>query len=160
MFLVKITVRSWFGKESLANLIYGPSYLSLEYALSYYGLIPERVEEVTSMTPLRSKIFRTPLGVFAYEHLHLRKMAIGLTLIEADRRHQFLIATPEKALADRISFHKNLTTTQDVYSFVCEGLRIEEEALAKLQIPLLQKIEEVYHNPAVTSLTQLVKELS
>src|SRR6202043_3466912 len=48
-------------KESLANLIYGPSYLSLEYALSYYGLIPERVEQVASMTPLRSKIFQTPI---------------------------------------------------------------------------------------------------
>ena len=146
--------------ESLANLIYGPSYISLEYALSYYGLIPERVEQITSMTPLRSKIFQTPIGVFAYVHLHPRKIAVGVTLIEVDLKHQFLIATPEKALADRISFHKNLTSTQDVYAFVCEGLRIEEDSLAKLQIPLLKKIEEIYRNPVVTLLTQLVKELS
>ena len=146
--------------ESLANLIYGPSYLSLEYALSYYGLIPERVEQITSMTPLRSKIFQTPIGVFAYVHLHPRKIAVGVTLIEVDLKHQFLIATPEKALADRISFHKNLTSTQDVYAFVCEGLRIEDDSLAKLRIPLLKKIEEIYRNPVVTLLTELVKELS
>ncbi|MFA6916770.1 MAG: hypothetical protein WC222_10275 [Parachlamydiales bacterium] len=147
-------------KESIANLIYGPSYISLEYALSYYGLIPERVEQITSMTPLRSKTFQTPVGVFTYVHLLPRKVAVGVTVVEADSQHQFLIATPEKALADRISFHKNLTSTRDVYSFVCEGLRIEEDMLAKLQIPLLKKIEEIYQNPAVTHLIQLVKELS
>lgn len=147
-------------KESLANLIYGPSYLSLEYALSYYGFIPERVEQMTSMTPLRSKVFETPLGVFAYVHLHPKKVAVGVTLIEVDRYHQYLIATPEKALADKISFHKNLISTEDVYSFICEGLRIEEESLVQLQLPLLKKIQEVYQNPAVNYLTQLVEELT
>lgn len=146
-------------KESLANLIYGPSYISLEYALSYHGLIPERVEQITSMTPLRSKIFHTPIGVFDYVHLLLRKIPIGVTLIDVDPQHQFLIATPEKALADRLSFHKNLTSTQDVHSFVCDGLRIEEDRLAKMRIPLLKEIEEIYRNPAVTHLVQLVKEL-
>lgn len=147
-------------KTSLANLIYGPSYISLEYALSYYGLIPERVEQISCMTPLRNKIFRTPIGVFAYIHLHPKKIAVGVTMVEADHQHQFLIATPEKALADRISFHNNLTSTQDVYAFVCEGLRIEKEALIKLRLPLLMEITEVYQNPAVTQLTQLVKELT
>lgn len=146
-------------KESLANLIYGPSYISLEYALSYYGLIPERVEQITSMTPLRSKTFQTPVGIFDYVHLLPRKMAVGVTVVEADSHHQFLIATPEKALADRISFYKNLTSTQDVRSLVCGGLRIEEEMLAKLRIPLLKEIEQIYRNPAVTYLSQFVKEL-
>lgn len=152
--------RNGICKESLANLIYGPSYISLEYALSYYGFIPERVEQVTSITPLRSKLFQTPIGLFAYVHLHPRKISVGVTLIEADRQHKFLIATPEKAIADRISYHKNLTSTQDVYSFLCEGLRIEEELLAKMNIPLLKEIEGVYRNPAVTYLMHLVKELS
>ncbi|MGZ3632886.1 MAG: type IV toxin-antitoxin system AbiEi family antitoxin domain-containing protein [Parachlamydiaceae bacterium] len=147
-------------KESLANLIYGPSYISLEYALSYYGLIPERVEQLTSMTPLRSKTFQTPIGTFSYEHLLLKKMAVGTTLIDVDPMHHFFIATPEKALADRISFHKNLTSVEDVYSFVCEGLRIEEEMLAKLRTSLLKEIAEVYQNSAVTYLFQLVENLS
>lgn len=147
-------------KESLANLIYGPSYISLEYALSYYGLIPERVEQMTSMTPLRSKTFQTPLGVFDYVHLNAKKISVGITLIEANSRHKFLIATPEKALADRISFHKNLTSIEDVRSFVCEGLRIEEEMLAKLNVHQLKAIADIYKNPAVTNLTKLVEEMA
>ena len=147
-------------KESLANLIYGPSYISLEYALSYYGLIPERVEQLTSMTPLRSNTFHTPIGSFAYVHLLSRKMAVGVTLIEVDPQHKFLIATPEKAIADRVSSYKNLISTQDLYSYVCDGLRIEEEELAKMRMPLLKEIESIYRNPAVTYLLELVKELS
>ncbi|MBN1355757.1 hypothetical protein JXA40_05740 [bacterium] len=49
-------------RELLANLIYGPSYVSLEYALNFHGLIPERVERVTSVTPGPSK----PLSVFSH----------------------------------------------------------------------------------------------
>ncbi len=146
-------------KESLANLIYGPSYISLEYALYYYGLIPERVEQVTSMTVLKSKTFTTPLGVFAYVHLNPKKVAVGITQVKIDLRHQVLMATPEKALADRLSFHKNLMTSQDVLRFICEGLRIEEEALSKLSLSLLDDIREIYKNPAVTALTALIKEL-
>lgn len=145
-------------KESLANLIYGPSYISLEYALSYYGFIPERVEQVTSMTILRSKTFQTPIGGFDYVHLNKNKFSVGITLIQADLKHQFLIATPEKALADRIAFHKNLTSIEEIHSFVCEGLRIEEEYLTKLHIPLLNHIEKVYQNPAVTCLTELIRD--
>ncbi len=144
-------------KESLANLIYGPSYISLEYALSYYGLIPERVEEITSMTPLRSKTFQTPIGAFAYVHLNSKKIAVGVTLVQVDRQHQFLIATPEKALADRLSFHKNLISPQDVRSFVCDGLRIEEEELAKLRLSMLEEIEKVYRSEPVTNLLILLR---
>ncbi len=147
-------------KESLANLIYGPSYISLESALSYHGLIPERVEQMTSMTCLRSKNFQTPIGIFTYNHLILKKFSIGVTTIKVDRYHQFLIATPEKALVDRIAFYKNLKAKEDVYAFICEGLRIEEENLAKLKVSLLKEIEQIYNNPMISYLIQLVKELS
>src|SRR5439155_24771651 len=53
-------------KETLANLIYGPSCISLEYALSHHGLIPERVETITSVTPKKNKEFNTPIGRFTY----------------------------------------------------------------------------------------------
>jgi len=58
------------SREYLANLIYGPSYVSLEYALSHHGLIPERVETVTSMTTRRSRHFDTPFGTFSYRMLN------------------------------------------------------------------------------------------
>ena len=60
--------RPW-AREVLANLIYGPSYISLDYALSHYGFIPERVEVVTSVTAARSRRFETPLGLFTYRSM-------------------------------------------------------------------------------------------
>ncbi len=58
-----------YSLELLANKIYGPSYVSLEWALQYHGLIPERVVEITSVTTKRSKCFETPLGRFSYHRL-------------------------------------------------------------------------------------------
>lgn len=152
--------KSLICRESIANLLYGPSYVSLEYALSFYGFIPERVEQITSVTSLRSRTFNTPIGVFAYTHLTPKKMAVGVTTVYADSQHQYLIATPEKALCDRIAPHKNLTSTEDIQSFVCEGLRIDEEMLRTLQVELLEEIKKIYHNSAVTSLFEFVKGLS
>ena len=55
----------------LANHIYGPSYVSLESALSYWGFIPERVYEISSMSMQSTKTFKTPVGRFSYFHLPL-----------------------------------------------------------------------------------------
>lgn len=55
-----------YSKEILANLIYGPSYISLETALSYYGFIPERVTTTTSICLGRGKSFSTPVSEFEY----------------------------------------------------------------------------------------------
>lgn len=151
--------RGTICKESLANLIYGPSYISLEYALRFHNLIPERVEQITSMTPLRNCTVKTPVGVFEYAHLHLSKMAVGVTQRIIDKDHQILIATPEKALADRLAFHPNLISSSDVREFVCDGLRIEEFAIRTFRLPLLEDIEIVYKNPAISALVQFVKEL-
>ena len=57
------------NKLLLANLIYGPSYVSHLYALAFYQLIPERVTVVTSVTPNRNKVFDTPLGQFTYQFM-------------------------------------------------------------------------------------------
>src|SRR5262249_19556355 len=74
--------REPYSLELLANLIYGPSAVSLEYALSYYGLIPERVPTVTSITNKRKKSFATPVGNFTYQYLSAEKFAIGIQLLE------------------------------------------------------------------------------
>ncbi len=58
--------------EQLANLLYGPSYVSMEWALSFYGMIPERVHTITSMTLGRDKEYRTSVGDF-YENIKKRK---------------------------------------------------------------------------------------
>ena len=54
---------SLFHKETLSNLIYGPSYISLEYAMSFYGMIPEKIQVVTAVTNKRNKVFDTPAEI-------------------------------------------------------------------------------------------------
>jgi len=74
-------------KILLSNLIYGPSYVSFEYALSYWGLIPEKVEVVTAVTNKRKKRFQTPAGAFSYRYLNTRIFPVGRVLIKTMQVH-------------------------------------------------------------------------
>ena len=65
---------------ALAALIYGPSYVSLESALAHHGLIPERVDEITSVTCKRAKRFQTPLGRFTYRPVNESAFSYGVGL--------------------------------------------------------------------------------
>lgn len=138
-------------KETLANLIYGPSYISLEYALAFYGLIPERVETITSVTPKRDKLFKTPLGQFTYKYLALEKYNLGIQQvwpITSDNRHPVLMATPEKALCDYILLHKvrNLENAQDAQSFLQFDMRIDRSNWEKLNAKALRKLNQIFQN--------------
>ena len=89
-----------YSKLVLANLIYGPSYVSSLSALSFWGLIPERVEELQSVTPKRRKSFHTPVGNFVYRYCPLSAYRLGFILTSVTEDHSACIATPEKALCD------------------------------------------------------------
>ena len=67
-----------FSREILANMIYGPSCVSLDYALHYHGLIPERVEAITSVTSGRGRRFSTPVGLFIYRTVPMRAYPVGV----------------------------------------------------------------------------------
>ncbi|MBI5550424.1 MAG: hypothetical protein HY911_02880 [Desulfobacterales bacterium] len=125
-----------YSRELLANLIHGPSYISMDFALQYYGMIPERVEAVTSVTTGRSKRFMTPLGLFVYRNLPLPLFQIGMTRIEIDANTAFLMATPEKALCDKIRDDRGVAWRglKDVRHHLIENLRMEEKALADLNL--------------------------
>ncbi|MBS0656081.1 MAG: hypothetical protein JSR46_09905, partial [Verrucomicrobia bacterium] len=62
---IKLGQKTVIPFEQLANFLYGPSYVSMEWALSFYGMIPERVHTVTSMTLGRNKEYHTPIGDFS-----------------------------------------------------------------------------------------------
>ena len=95
--------RAPVSQEVLASMLYSPSYVSLHYALSKYSLIPERAYGVTSVCLKRSKIFKTPLGLFTYTKKSLATYPIGLEKVEIPRQGSYLIARPEKALVDLLS---------------------------------------------------------
>src|ERR1700722_1457859 len=79
-----------YSSEVLANMIYGPSYVSLEWACQYYRLIPEKVTTVTSVTTQRSRQFQTPLGLFSYNHIPMQVYPVGIVLINISDKQQAL----------------------------------------------------------------------
>ena len=85
----------------VANHIYGPSYVSLEYALRHYGLIPEAVYTVTSVTTRHTRTFENSLGRFSYRCVSADWFPIGVTT-EVENGVRYMIATPEKALCDTL----------------------------------------------------------
>ena len=118
-------------KELLANLIFGPSFVSLQYALAYHGLIPERVNTVTSVTSGRARLFDTPVGRFVYRPTPC--LSIGFRRIE-EGQVAFLIATKERALADTIRDGRGtpITTQQQMKEYLFDDLRIEEAAILEM----------------------------
>ena len=143
--------------SSLANLIYGPSYISKEYALAAYSLIPERVELITSMTTQKSKGFETPVGNFSYTHLDLKAYILGICLKEIDETHFCLIASPEKALADLIASQRSISTCDELFEHLIENMRMDEAALRDLHPKYLKSIAAAYQNKAVNWLYEIVK---
>ena len=124
-----------FSPQVVANLLYGPSYLSLEYALAYYQLIPERVVTLTSVTTQKNKNFPTPIGRFTYQHLASALYPLGVCLKKNQDGRSFLIATPEKALMDVFSLkfdNSSSPTSADVQSALEEDLRIDMVELGKI----------------------------
>lgn len=143
--------------EQVANLLYGPSYVSMEWALSFYGMIPERVHTITSMTLGRNKEYHTPIGDFIYFALSNESYSIGITQKKSpDFVGGFLIATPEKALADTVfKTCKNLDKEQ-LKEELLESKRIDRECFKELNKDLLGDIAKSYHARHVSYLADLV----
>lgn len=143
--------------EQVANLLYGPSYVSMEWALSFYGMIPERVHTVTSMTLGRNKEYHTSVGDFSYFTLSSESYSIGITQKKSpDFIGGFLIASPEKALADMVfKTCKNLDKDQ-LKDELLESKRINQECFHGLNKDLLNNIAKSYRSKHVYYLVDLV----
>lgn len=134
----------------LSGLIYGPSYVSLETALAHYGMIPERVEEITCMTSKRARTFDTPVARYRYLPIPERAFAIGVTR-ETAKGGAYLLAEPEKALCDRIAQAADLKAQREVPAFLFDDLRIGEDQIAELDAGLIEAIASVYRRTPVSA---------
>lgn len=149
------------SKEVLANLIYGPSAISLSYALSFYGIIPERATQVTSITNKRNKLFNTPAGQFSYHYLNNSKYSIGLELSQASKNSSFLIASPEKALCDHIHLTDKvikLINFSEIEAYLLYDLRIDDSFLLSLQLTQLKEICLAYKDPRLNLLLKFIQQ--
>jgi len=151
-----------YCRELLANLIYGPSCVSLDYALQYHGLIPERVESVTSVTCGRPRVFDTPVGIFSYKMIPMEAYRTGIDRIELDDGRSFLMAIPEKALADRIATDRgaSISSRKGLYEYLTADLRVDMEGLRKLDHTRLAEIAGLYRSRRIRLLSDLVRRLS
>lgn len=139
-----------YSKEVLAGIIYGPSAISFEYALFYHGLIPERVEVVTSTCFKRNKKFRTPVGEFTYRYLAPELYPIGVDYIQTDEGN-FFIATPEKALCD-LAYNTKIFSDDEALDFVLGSLRFDKQEVLKLNPGLLLSLAKTYRRKSTTHL--------
>jgi len=150
-----------YSRELLANLIYGPSYISLDYALQYHALIPERVEALTSVTTGRSRRFETPVGLFTYRKISVQAFRFGMTQVELDGQSAFLIAIAEKALADKIQAVRGtgIKTLRQMHEYLVDDLRIEESALGQLSPLHFDEIARRYRSRKIRVLSKLIRRL-
>jgi hypothetical protein len=137
--------------EQIANLLYGPSYISLEWALSFYGMIPEGIYLVTSVAGFNSKTYKTPIGTFDYIYLNHSRYAIGIDQKE-NAAGKFIIATPEKALADLVHLKSRGLNSKDLLIDLIEARRIDKNILQQLNKTHLSEIGECYRSMAVKQL--------
>jgi len=143
----------------LANHIYGPSYVSMEAALSHWELIPEMVAAITSMTTGSTKTFNTPEGRFNYIKRRLPYYSFGIRRVELSRKQTVLMASPEKALCDIIITRSGviLRSPNQTMEFLVEDLRIEKSALRGLDNNAI--IKWAQQAPKKSSIIMLTKTL-
>jgi len=139
------TSQKSLSKELIANHLYGISYISLETALVYYGMIPERVYSVCSMTTKRAKIFSTPLGYFVYKTVPIDYFSIGIRQEIINNSYAFFIATPTKAICDMIIATPNLRlqSVKAMLNYLIEDLRIDFDVLETLDREIVKQCVEV-----------------
>ncbi len=146
-----------------ANHLFGPSYVSLDSALSYYGLIPERVFETTSATTKASMRFDTSAGAFSFTHLPLPYFSFGICQMEVAYRQNVLMALPEKALFDKVVSARGLRLTgiKTTIEYLIENLRIDKDDLIKLDTELMKTwLNDAPKRESLALIVKLIEGLS
>ena len=130
--------------ELIANHLYTPSYVSMSSALRYYGLIPEEVFVMQSMTLKHSRDFDTPVGRFEYTRISKDAFSVGLTSIRKTE-YAFVIATPEKALCDLVANSPgvNLRYPKDSALYLEEDIRMELSDFIQMDSAIFEAYAEV-----------------
>jgi predicted transcriptional regulator of viral defense system len=137
--------RKQISRELIANHLYGVSYLSLETALSHYGLTPEKVFAIRSITTKRAKQFENAFGRFEYITMPPDYYPIGIRQKIVDNEYAYLIATPEKALCDLIIATPNvrIQSVKAMQVYLEEDLRIDFSTVENINLDIIRQCIEV-----------------
>lgn len=142
----------------LAGSIYGPSYLSFDYALSYYGLIPEKVTAYTNATcgKKKKKRYENQFGSYFYRDVPVEVYPLGVTIIQ-EGEYIYQIATPEKALCDKLYTLKPINNMSELENVLFNDLRIDEIEFNNLNIQDINEISQYYHSTNVDLLYRYMR---
>lgn len=146
--------------ELIANHLYTPSYVSMSSALRYYGLIPEQVYVMQSMTLKHSRDFDTPVGRYEYTHIPKGAFSIGLSSIRKTG-YAFVIATPEKALCDLVANSPgvNLRYPKDAAIYLEEDIRMDLSDFRQMNPAILEAYAKVGKKAdSIRALLKLLKQ--
>lgn len=142
----------------LASSIYGPSYISFDFALYYYGLIPERVSTITCATfnKKKRKQYNTKFGVFTYKDVPSSVYPEEI-LLKQENNYSYQIATKEKALCDKLYSLKPLKNLSNLETMLFNDLRIDIEEFKKINIKKIEKLSNLYHSTNVALLLKYLR---
>jgi predicted transcriptional regulator of viral defense system len=132
----------------LANQLYIPSYVSTEYALHFYDLIPERVADITSVSSKKPVTFENYFGRFIYQHIKLKAFT-GYRMLKDENNFNVLIAEPEKALLDYLYLNLSDFSTTDM---VIESVRLQH--LDSLNQKKLMKFARLFDRDKLMKMTK------
>lgn len=144
----------------LAGSIYGPSYLSFDFALSYYGLIPEKVTAFTSATcsKKRKKVYNNQFGTYLYRDVPEKVYPLGIKLVE-EGNYSYQIATPEKALCDKLYTLSPLKNMKELENVLFNDLRIDMDEFNKLNLKDIEEISNSYNSTNVNLLYRYMRRM-
>ncbi len=146
----------------IANHLRGPSYVSLEAALSHWGFIPERTYEISSVTIKPSKKIKTPIGRFGYQQLPTPYYSYGIRSVELTTNQLVLLASPEKAICDKIVLTPmvNLRSVKQTRAFLLDDLRMDEHLLRTLNLEMISTwLEDAPKKSSLKMLISTLKEI-
>lgn len=148
-------------RVSLAQAIYGPSYISFDYALSYYGMIPEYAVNVTSATTgkHKDKRFDTNICSFYYTDVPANVFSKEVVCIRMNN-YSFNIATREKAVCDKLYKIPPVTRSDDFEKLLFDDLRLDEDMLLELDRSVISELSDLYKCRNVRMLNTFLKKVA
>ena len=135
----------------VANRLRPGSYVSLQSALAFYGMIPEHVARVTSVTAARPAHWRTPLGEYVFRHVK-PDLLFGYRLLEVTESQQAFVARPEKTLLDLVHLHPG----GDALAYL-QSLRLQN--LEQLDPNEMKRLVERAHSPKLRRAAEVLLSL-
>ena len=147
-------------KEVIANICYNPSYISFEYALSYYGVIPEFVSTFTSATfgKKNNKIYHMKDFTFDYRSVPDEVFPMGILILKNSKDISYKIASKEKALCDLLYSKYPVRSIKDLKTLLFEDMRIDENEFIKMNVEFIKEIAPLYHSNSLNVLKKYLNK--